>query len=167
MKEVVVKVVNQDAMIKLGTLLTSYMYPNLVIAARGDLGAGKTTFTKGIGIALGVKRTINSPTFTIMKIYEPTINLNNIEKLYHLDVYRLNDSSGDDALAEYFELGGVSVVEWADIIDDLLPLELWHITITNISLDERLFKLECLDNTNIEDQPITLDNSKSDFNFVL
>ena len=69
MKEVVVKVVNQDAMIKLGTLLTSYMYPNLVIAARGDLGACKTTFTKGIGLALGVKRTINSPTFTIMKVY--------------------------------------------------------------------------------------------------
>ncbi len=156
MKEVVVKVVNQDAMIKLGTLLTSYMYPNLVIAARGDLGAGKTTFTKGIGIALGVKRTINSPTFTIMKIYEPTINLNNIEKLYHLDVYRLNDSSGDDALAEYFELGGVSVVEWADIIDDLLPEELWHITITNISLDERLFKLVCNDNTNIESIKETL-----------
>ena len=156
MKEVVVKVVNQDAMIKLGTLLTSYMYPNLVIAARGDLGAGKTTFTKGIGLALGVKRTINSPTFTIMKIYEPTINVNNIEKLYHLDVYRLNDSSGDDALAEYFELGGVSVVEWADIIDDLLPLELWHITITNISLDERLFKLECNDNTKIESIKETL-----------
>lgn len=156
MKEVVVKVVNQDAMIKLGTLLTSYMYPNLVIAARGDLGAGKTTFTKGIGLALGVKRTINSPTFTIMKIYEPTINVNNIEKLYHLDVYRLNDSSGDDALAEYFELGGVSVVEWADIIDDLLPLELWHLTITNISLDERLFKLECNDNTNIESIKETL-----------
>lgn len=156
MKEVVVKVVNQDAMIKLGTLLTSYMYPNLVIAARGDLGAGKTTFTKGIGLALGVKRTINSPTFTIMKIYEPTINVNNIEKLYHLDVYRLNDSSGDDALAEYFELGGVSVVEWADIIDDLLPSELWHITITNISLDERLFKLECNDNTNIESIKETL-----------
>lgn len=156
MKEVVVKVVNQDAMIKLGTLLTSFMYPNLVIAARGDLGAGKTTFTKGIGLALGVKRTINSPTFTIMKIYEPTINVNNIEKLYHLDVYRLNDSSGDDALAEYFELGGVSVVEWADIIDDLLPLELWHITITNISLDERLFKLVCNDNTNIESIKETL-----------
>ncbi len=156
MKEVVVKVVNQDAMVNLGTLLTNYMYPNLVIAARGDLGAGKTTFTKGIGLALGVKRTVNSPTFTIMKIYEPTINLNNIEKLYHLDVYRLNDSSGDDALSEYFELGGVSVVEWADIIEDLLPEELWYITISNISLNERLFKLECLDDTNIESIKETL-----------
>ncbi len=156
MKEVVVKVINQDAMINLGKLLTQYMYPSLVIAARGDLGAGKTTFTKGIGLALGVKRTINSPTFTIMKIYEPTINVNNIEKLYHLDVYRLNDSSGDDALAEYFELGGVSVVEWADIIDDLLPENLWHITITNISLDERLFKLELSDDTDIENLKETL-----------
>ena len=156
MKEVVVKVINQDAMIYLGKILTTYMYPNLVIAARGDLGAGKTTFTKGIGLALGVKRTINSPTFTIMKIYEPTINVNNIEKLYHLDVYRLNDSSGDDALSEYFDLGGVSVVEWADIIDDLLPDNLWHITITNISLDERLFKLECNDDTNIESIKETL-----------
>lgn len=156
MKEVVVKVINQDAMIYLGKILTTYMYPNLVIAARGDLGAGKTTFTKGIGLALGVKRTINSPTFTIMKIYEPTINVNNIEKLYHLDVYRLNDSSGDDALSEYFDLGGVSVVEWADIIDDLLPDKLWHITITNISLDERLFKLECNDDTDIESIKETL-----------
>lgn len=156
MKEVVVKVINQDAMIYLGKILTTYMYPNLVIAARGDLGAGKTTFTKGIGLALGVKRTINSPTFTIMKIYEPTINVNNIEKLYHLDVYRLNDSSGDDALSEYFDLGGVSVVEWADIIDDLLPDNLWHITITNISLDERLFKLECNDDTDIESIKETL-----------
>lgn len=156
MKEVVVKVINQDAMINLGKLLTQYMYPSLVIAARGDLGAGKTTFTKGIGLALGVKRTINSPTFTIMKIYESTININNIEKLYHLDVYRLNDSSGDDALSEYFDLGGVSVVEWADIIDDLLPENLWHITITNISLNERLFKLELNDDTNIESIKETL-----------
>lgn len=156
MKEVVVKVINQDAMINLGKLLAQYMYPSLVIAARGDLGAGKTTFTKGIGLALGVKRTINSPTFTIMKIYEPTININNIEKLYHLDVYRLNDSSGDDALSEYFDLGGVSVVEWADIIDDLLPENLWHITITNISLNERLFKIELNDDTNIESIKETL-----------
>ena len=156
MKEVVVKVINQDEMIYLGKILTTYMYPNLVIAARGDLGAGKTTFTKGIGLALGVKKIINSPTFTIMKIYEPTININNIEKLYHLDVYRLNDSSGDDALSEYFDLGGVSVVEWADIIDDLLPDNLWHITITNISLNERLFKLECNDDTDIESIKETL-----------
>ena len=156
MNKLVVKVLNQDNMIKLGTILTSFMYPNLVIAARGDLGAGKTTFTKGIGLALGVKRTVNSPTFTIMKIYEPTINVNNIEKLYHLDVYRLNDSSGDDALAEYFDLGGVSVVEWADIIADLLPEELWHITITNVSVEERLFTLECNDDTNIEEIKETL-----------
>lgn len=150
MKKITIKVNGQEEMIFLGKILTEYMYPNLVIAMKGDLGAGKTTFTKGIGLALGVKRTINSPTFTIMKIYEPSINVNNIEKLYHLDVYRLNDSSDDDALAEYFTLDGVAVVEWADIISDLLPETLWHITISNESIDSRILTLECNDETNIQ-----------------
>jgi tRNA threonylcarbamoyladenosine biosynthesis protein TsaE len=150
MNQVLIKVVNQEAMINLGNLLTKFMYPNLVIAMTGDLGAGKTTFTKGIGLALGIKRTINSPTFTIMKIYEPTINVNNIEKLYHLDVYRLTNPEDDDALAEYFDLNGVAVVEWADIINELLPESLWHITISNLAENERIFKLECFDNTNVE-----------------
>ena len=150
MKKITIKVNGQEEMIFLGKILTEYMYPNLVIAMKGDLGAGKTTFTKGIGLALGVKRTINSPTFTIMKIYEPSINVNNIEKLYHLDVYRLNDSSDDDALAEYFTLDGVAVVEWADIISDLLPETLWRITISNESIDSRILILECNDETNIQ-----------------
>lgn len=150
MNKVTIKVNGQERMIFLGKILTEYMYPNLVIAMKGDLGAGKTTFTKGIGLALGVKRTINSPTFTIMKIYEPTINVNNIEKLYHLDVYRLNDSSDDDALAEYFTLDGVALVEWADIINDLLPETLWHITISNETIDSRILTLECNDDTNIQ-----------------
>ena len=149
MSEVLIKVVNQESMINLGTVLTNFMYPNLVIAMTGDLGAGKTTFTKGIGIALGIKRVINSPTFTIMKIYEPTINVNNIEKLYHLDVYRLSDSSDDDALSEYFSLDGVSIVEWADIINDLLPDTLWHITIANDGVDSRILTLECDAKTDI------------------
>ena len=150
MSEVLIKVVNQESMINLGTVFTNFMYPNLVIAMTGDLGAGKTTFTKGIGIALGIKRVINSPTFTIMKIYEPTINVNNIEKLYHLDVYRLSNPEDDDALAEYFDLNGVAVVEWADIIEELLPNTLWHVTISNLEENTRLFKLECFDDTNIE-----------------
>ena len=150
MNKVTIKVNGQERMIFLGKILTEYMYPNLVIAMKGDLGAGKTTFTKGIGLALGVKRTINSPTFTIMKIYEPTINVNNIEKLYHLDVYRLNDSSDDDALAEYFTLDGIALVEWADIINDLLPETLWHITISNETIDSRILTLECNDDTNIQ-----------------
>jgi tRNA threonylcarbamoyladenosine biosynthesis protein TsaE len=156
MNKIIIKVNGQDNMIKLGELLTNFMYPNLVIAMTGDLGAGKTTFTKGVGIALGIKRTINSPTFTIMKIYEPTIKLNNIEKLYHLDVYRLSDSSDDDALSEYFNLDGISIVEWADIISDLLPDTLWHITIANDGVDSRILTLECDSKTNINEIKETL-----------
>lgn len=59
--------------------LVKYCKPNQVIALNGDLGAGKTTFTKGIGQALGVERVINSPTFTIMKIYDVTNHVNDIK----------------------------------------------------------------------------------------
>jgi len=111
---------NQQETILLGELLTAHLAPSSFLALSGDLGAGKTTFTKGIGKALGIKRVINSPTFTIMKTYD-TNNLNGINQLYHLDVYRLLDSKGDFELEEYFYLEGVTVVEWCDIIKDLIP----------------------------------------------
>ena len=111
---------NQQETILLGELLTKHLYPGSFLALSGDLGAGKTTFTKGIGKALGIKRVINSSTFTIMKNYD-TNNLNGINQLYHLDVYRLLDSKGDFELEEYFYLEGVTVVEWCDIIKDLIP----------------------------------------------
>lgn len=120
MKQIIVKINTYEETIKLGELLATNLYPSSFIALSGDLGAGKTTFTKGIGKVLGVKRTINSPTFTIMKNY-PTNNFNDIKQLYHLDVYRLTDSMGDFELEEYFYLDGVTVVEWCDIISDLIP----------------------------------------------
>ena len=87
------------------------------ILLAGDLGAGKTTFTKGIGKALGINRVINSPTFTIVN--EHTSDKINV---YHFDVYRLEDS--DEFLAiggdEYFEKG-ISIIEWGEIINDVLP----------------------------------------------
>lgn len=99
----------------LGLLIGSICYPGIVFAMNGNLGAGKTTLTKGLGKSLGIKKTINSPTFTIMKVYE------GVMPLYHLDVYRIENSDTDFELEEYFDLGGVSVVEWADNIRDLLP----------------------------------------------
>lgn len=104
-----------DDMERLGWLISEICYPKIVFAMNGNLGAGKTTLTKGLGKALGIKRTINSPTFTIMKVYEGKM------PLYHLDVYRIEDSATDFELEEYFYLDGVSVVEWADNISDLLP----------------------------------------------
>ena len=85
MKQIIVKINTYEETIKLGELLTNYLYPSSFIALSGDLGAGKTTFTKGIGKVLGVKRTINSPTFTIMKNY-PTNNFNDIKQLYHYSI---------------------------------------------------------------------------------
>jgi tRNA threonylcarbamoyladenosine biosynthesis protein TsaE len=109
---------------RLGWLIESISYPKIVFAMNGNLGAGKTTLTKGLGKALGIKRTINSPTFTIMKVYEGKM------PLYHLDVYRVEDSNADFELEEYFDLDGISVVEWADNISDLLPPKTIYLTFT-------------------------------------
>ncbi|KAB8125692.1 tRNA (adenosine(37)-N6)-threonylcarbamoyltransferase complex ATPase subunit type 1 TsaE [Gracilibacillus oryzae] len=91
--------------------------PGDVITLEGDLGAGKTTFTKGLGAGLGVRRTINSPTFTIIKEYMGEI------PFYHMDVYRLEESDEDIGFDEYFQGDGVTVVEWASFIEDFLPNE--------------------------------------------
>ena len=122
--------------------LGKYCKPNQVIALNGDLGAGKTTFTKGIGQALGVERVINSPTFTIMKIYDVTNHVNDIKKLYHLDVYRIGSSNDDFELEEYFYQNGLTIIEWANIIEDLLPEDTWVINIYRLSDVKRLVELK-------------------------
>lgn len=98
---------------RLGALVTA----GDVILLDGDLGAGKTTFTKGLALGLGITRNIKSPTFTIIREYQ-TGRL----PLYHMDVYRLEDGSGDElGLEEYFNGDGVSVVEWSQFVAGELP----------------------------------------------
>lgn len=104
-----------------------------VLTLEGDLGAGKTTFTKGLAKGLGISRMVNSPTFTIIKEYEGNI------PLYHMDVYRLEDSNGDLGFDEYFYGDGVTVVEWAHFIQELLPDEYLKITIKYVTENEREF----------------------------
>ena len=94
-----------------------HLQPGDVIALEGDLGAGKTTFTKGLARGLGVKRNVNSPTFTIIKEYLGRM------PLYHMDVYRVADSYEDLGFDEYFDGDGVTVVEWAHLIEEQLPHE--------------------------------------------
>jgi tRNA threonylcarbamoyladenosine biosynthesis protein TsaE len=115
MKTVKFTIKTEEEMINLGQRIGALVYPNMVITMNGNLGAGKTTITKGIGKAMGIKRVINSPTFTIMKIYEGILNL------YHLDVYRIENSDSDFELEEYFYMGGVSVIEWSNNIKELIP----------------------------------------------
>lgn len=103
--------------------LSKFLKAGDVIALEGDLGAGKTTFTKGLAKGLGINRNVNSPTFTIIKEY------NGILPLYHMDVYRLKNSMEDLGFDEYFHGDGVTVIEWAHIIIDQLPDQILTIEI--------------------------------------
>ncbi|MCM3413493.1 tRNA (adenosine(37)-N6)-threonylcarbamoyltransferase complex ATPase subunit type 1 TsaE [Metabacillus litoralis] len=98
--------------------LSKKLESNAVITLEGDLGAGKTTFTKGLAKGLGIKRNVNSPTFTIIKEYH-----DGRLPLYHMDVYRVEDSDEDLGFDEYFHANGVTVVEWAHLIEEQLPSE--------------------------------------------
>lgn len=118
---------------RLGKQLAGLLEAGDVVTLEGDLGAGKTTFTKGLAIGLGVTRVVNSPTFTIIKEYEGNL------PLYHMDVYRLEDSDEDLGFDEYFHGDGVTVVEWAHFIQDLLPEEYLTITIKHVTDNEREF----------------------------
>jgi tRNA threonylcarbamoyladenosine biosynthesis protein TsaE len=107
-----------------------------VITLEGDLGAGKTTFTKGLAKGLGIERNVNSPTFTIIKEYKGRL------PLYHMDVYRLEDTFEDLGFDEYFDGDGVTVVEWAHLIQEQLPPELLKIHIYHHGESERKIVLE-------------------------
>ncbi|MGE8207104.1 tRNA (adenosine(37)-N6)-threonylcarbamoyltransferase complex ATPase subunit type 1 TsaE [Heyndrickxia sp. NPDC080065] len=107
-----------------------------VLLLEGDLGAGKTTFTKGIALGLGIQKNVSSPTFTIIKEYHGKI------PLYHMDVYRLQDSSEDLGFDEYFEGDGVTIVEWAHLIEDQLPKEYLAVSIFRIGDMERKFEFK-------------------------
>ncbi len=102
---------------KIAQKLASFLHAGDVILLEGDLGAGKTTFTKGLALGLGIKRNIKSPTFTLIREYtEGRL------PLYHMDVYRLEGAGTEDlGLDEYFDGDGVCVVEWPQFAKDDLP----------------------------------------------
>ncbi len=102
-----------------------------LLTLEGDLGAGKTTFTKGLAKGLGIQRMVNSPTFTILKQYSGRLELN------HFDVYRLENSDEDIGFDEFFSSDAVSVVEWASFIEEYLPTERLEITMNRQSEQER------------------------------
>ena len=100
--------------------------PGSIYALYGDLGVGKTVFTKGLAEGLGIKEDVNSPTFTILQIYE-----DGRIPLYHFDVYRIGDPEEMEEIGyeDYFFGQGVCLVEWANLIDELMPKETVSITI--------------------------------------
>lgn len=113
--------------------IESEKFPNMVICLTGDLGSGKTIFTKGFAEALGIDENITSPTFNIIKEYT-TGEMN----LYHMDLYRLNGDVKNLGLEEYFKKGGVVIIEWADLIEDYLPEERLDVKIKVVDEDTRI-----------------------------
>ena len=97
-------------------------FPNMVICLNGDLGSGKTVFTKGFASAMAIED-VTSPTFNIIKEYDGEL------PLYHMDVYRTNGKTEGLGIEEYFDKGGVTIIEWAEMIEDILPSERLDITI--------------------------------------
>ena len=121
----------QEIARKIGKWVSSGM----ILTLEGDLGAGKTTFTKGFAKGLDITRNVNSPTFNIIKEYQGRI------PLYHMDVYRLEGGSDDIGLDDYLFGNGVCVVEWASLIEDLLPEERLDIKIYREGENQRRIEL--------------------------
>lgn len=108
---------SEEQTFEAGKSLASHLSPGDVLAFHGDLGAGKTVFTRGIAAGLGLDARVTSPTFTIVNEYEGDI------PLFHFDMYRL---SGSDELFEigwedYLTRGGICAVEWSEITEDAFP----------------------------------------------
>ena len=128
---------NEAEMIAFGKRIGETIFPHSIITLTGDLGAGKTTFTKGIGQGLEIKKIINSPTFTIVKVYSGRMTL------YHFDAYRIEDPSEMDYLGfdEYFLDDGLCVIEWPQFIEDIIPEERLEIEIIKNEDETRSLKL--------------------------
>ena len=102
----------------LGQKIGELVKPGTVISLVGDLGVGKTVFTQGLAKGLGITEPVNSPTFTIVQVYD-----GGRLPFYHFDVYRIGDIEEMDEIGyeDYFYGEGVCLIEWADLIRELLP----------------------------------------------
>ncbi len=110
----------------LGKKLGEQAKPGQVYTLIGDLGVGKTVFTQGVAAGLGITEPINSPTFTIVQIYEE-----GRMPFYHFDVYRIGDVEEMDEIGyeDYFYGEGICLIEWANLIEEILPESYTQITI--------------------------------------
>ncbi len=127
---------NELETIELAQNFESEKFPNMIICLNGELGSGKTMFTKGIANALGITENITSPTFSIIKEYDGEL------PLYHLDVYRLDGVTDGIGIEEYYSKGGVVVIEWANTIKDILPEERLDIKFKIIDENRRVLIIQ-------------------------
>ena len=111
---------------ELGEKIGQMAKPGMVISLTGDLGVGKTVFTQGLAKGLGIEEPVNSPTFTIVQVYEE-----GRLPLYHFDVYRIGDIEEMDEIGyeDYFYGEGLCMIEWANLIEEILPDKRYDVTI--------------------------------------
>lgn len=122
---------SESETIELAQNIESEKFPNMVICLQGDLGSGKTVFTKGFAQAMEITEEVTSPTFNIIKEYTT-----GEMPLFHMDVYRLDGNVEELGIEEYYTKKGVTIIEWADMIPDYLPEKRLDIKIKNSSEDE-------------------------------
>lgn len=133
----IIKTYSTEETIALGERLGKCLEKGDVVTLNGDLGAGKTHFTKGIAKGLNVDDYITSPTFTIVNEHEGRV------PLYHFDVYRIDDiyEMYEIGFEEYLYGEGVCIVEWSDKVKDMLPKDTIDIIISVIDDNTREFKI--------------------------
>lgn len=109
---------SEEDTLELAQNIESEKFPNMLICLNGELGSGKTVFVKGFASSLGIQENITSPTFNIVKEYP-----NGELPLYHIDAYRLEDKKDNIGIEDYFNKEGVTIIEWAELIEEELPEE--------------------------------------------
>ena len=121
-----------------GAALARVLQPGAVIAYRGDLGAGKTAFTRGLALGLGCRELVTSPTYTIVNEY-----LGGRIPLFHFDMYRLasSDDLWDIGWEDYLDRGGICAVEWSENVDDAMENAI-YITIEKTGEESRRITIE-------------------------
>jgi len=128
---------SEDDTRELAENIESEKFPGMVICLNGELGSGKTLFVKAFANALGITEDVTSPTFNIIKEY-----LDGEMELYHMDVYRVEDNYESVGIEDYFKKNGVVIIEWAEMISDILPKERLDINISFAGENTRIITLE-------------------------
>ncbi|MBR1413813.1 MAG: tRNA (adenosine(37)-N6)-threonylcarbamoyltransferase complex ATPase subunit type 1 TsaE [Bacilli bacterium] len=122
--------------IELAQNFESEKFPNMVICLDGELGSGKTVFVKGFASSLGIEENITSPTFTIIKEY-----YDGEMPLFHVDAYKVDENKDSFGLTDCFSKDGVTIIEWSELVSELLPEERLEIKIRIIDENTRVFIL--------------------------
>ena len=129
---------------KLGFELAKNLNNHSIIVLTGNLGTGKTRFMRGIAEYFGIGKEVSSPTFTIVNEYTPKSHENSVNKIFHFDVYRLKGPEDfEDSIGTDYFGSGLCIIEWGEIIQDILPSYTIHITIENTEVEnERIIHVK-------------------------